>query len=145
MEIIPDIVIVGTRKDLDYMVCCADAGTIQDLATPSGGTSTDTESIDAAIIRPPLNPNLAVTTGEEGADGTLGTEDDVLMESTKITVVFGTGPAPSEIAGPSTFTCRFGRTRPPTIPGWNASPRLPTSTSTKRRLLSCRGPSAQPT
>ena len=102
---VPDVVIVGTRKDLDYMVCCGDAGTIQDIATPAGGTSTDTESIDAAIMRPPLDPNLAITTGAEGADGTLGTADDTgdIMESTKITIVFGTGTAPSEDRGSVDF------------------------------------------
>lgn len=104
---VPDIVIVGTRKDLDYMICCADAGTIQDIATVlgSGATTTDTESIDAAIMRPPADPNLAIITGAEGPDTILGTTDDTgeLMESSKITVVFGTGPAPSENRGSVDF------------------------------------------
>ena len=96
----PDLIIVGTRKASDYMVCCGDAGTTRDIADPSGGsTFADTESIAAAMLRPPADPDNRITTKQAGPDGAADTDDDLLVESSVITVVFGTGPGPSETRG----------------------------------------------
>ena len=90
---VPDVVIVGTRTALDYMICCADAGTAHDILMPTGSAATfaDTESLAAAMIRPPLD-----------ADGKRKTSADTAAspaESTKITVVFGTGTSLNEERG----------------------------------------------
>ena len=90
---VPDVVIVGTRTALDYMICCADAGTAHDILMPSSSTAAfaDTESLAAAMIRPPLD-----------ADGKRKTSADTAAspaESTKITVVFGTGTSLNEERG----------------------------------------------
>ena len=48
---VPDVVIVGTRKDLDYAACCGDAGQVHDIqAATAGGTldAYDTETVAAA-------------------------------------------------------------------------------------------------
>ena len=89
-----DVIIVGTRNSLDYMICCGDssAAGVHDVLMPSGGAAADTESVAAAMLHPPLN-----------ADGTRKDTADLsnaaLKDSTKITVVFGTGTAPAENRG----------------------------------------------
>ena len=81
---VPDVVIVGTRKALDYMVCCGDAGQVHDIqAATAGGTldAYDTETVAAAIIRPPLDPGrghrLPARAPSSTAFWTINREDDV--------------------------------------------------------------------
>jgi hypothetical protein len=91
---LPDLIIVGTRSALDYMICCGDASAagVHDVLMPSGGAAADTESVAAAMLHPPLN---ADGTRKDTAD----LSDAALKDSTKITVVFGTGTAPAENRG----------------------------------------------
>ena len=91
---LPDLIIVGTRNSLDYMICCGDssAAGVHDVLMPSGGAAADTESVAAAMLHPPLN---ADGTRKDTAD----LSDAALKDSTKITVVFGTGTAPAENRG----------------------------------------------
>ena len=75
---VPDVVIVGTRKDLDYAACCGDAGKVHDIQAATGGGTLDaydTETVAAAKLRPPLDPSTVNVAGGESA---------------VITVVFGT-------------------------------------------------------
>ena len=84
---VPDVVIVGTRKALDYVACCGDAGKVHDItAATAGGTldAYDTETVAAAKFRPPLDPSDVKL-----ADG----------ESVVITVVFGTINRDNEASG----------------------------------------------
>jgi len=91
---IPDLIVVGTRNALDYMICCGDssAAGVHDVLMPSGAAAADTESLAAAMLHPPLN---ADGTRKDTADRS----DPDLKDSTKITVVFGTGTAPAENRG----------------------------------------------
>ena len=84
---VPDVVIVGTRKDLDYVACCGDAGKVHDITAATGGGTLDaydTETIAAAKFRPPLNPSTVDLAGGE---------------SVVITVVFGTINRDNEVSG----------------------------------------------